>query len=40
MKERRAQQEAAAMLKAKFAAAGLPAMPSVTHIVPLVIGCP
>jgi 5-aminolevulinate synthase len=38
--ERRAQQEAAAMLKAKFAAAGLPAMPSVTHIVPLLIGCP
>ena len=30
----------AAMLKAKFAAAGLPAMPSVTHIVPLLIGCP
>jgi 5-aminolevulinate synthase len=38
--ERRAQQEAAAMLKAKFKAAGLPLMPSVTHIVPLVIGCP
>ena len=38
--ERRAQQEAAAMLKAKFAAAGLPAMPSVTHIVPLLVGCP
>jgi len=38
--ERRAQQEAAAMLKAKFAAAGLPAMPSETHIVPLIIGCP
>jgi 5-aminolevulinate synthase len=38
--ERRAQQESAAMLKAKFAAAGLPAMPSVTHIVPLLIGCP
>jgi 5-aminolevulinate synthase len=38
--ERRAQQEAAAMLKAKFAAAGLPAMPSETHIVPLLIGCP
>jgi 5-aminolevulinate synthase len=38
--ERRAQQEAAAMLKAKFAAAGLPLMPSVTHIVPLVVGCP
>src|SRR6476469_9003292 len=38
--ERRAQQEAAAMLKAKFASAGLPAMPSVTHIVPLLVGCP
>jgi len=38
--ERRAQQEAAAMLKAKFTAAGLPLMPSVTHIVPLLIGCP
>ena len=30
----------AAMLKAKFAAAGLPVMPSVTHIVPLLVGCP
>jgi 5-aminolevulinate synthase len=38
--ERTAQQEAAAMLKAKFAAAGLPLMPSVTHIVPLLVGCP
>jgi 5-aminolevulinate synthase len=38
--ERRAQQESAAMLKAKFAAAGLPLMPSVTHIVPLLVGCP
>ena len=38
--ERLAQQEAAAMLKAKFTAAGLPLMPSVTHIVPLLIGCP
>jgi 5-aminolevulinate synthase len=38
--ERKAQQEAAAMLKGKFAAAGLPLMPSVTHIVPLLIGCP
>src|SRR5690242_3924536 len=37
--ERRAQQEAAAMLKAKFAAAGLHAMPSETHIVPLLVGC-
>ncbi|HVU29628.1 MAG TPA: 5-aminolevulinate synthase [Sphingomicrobium sp.] len=38
--ERIAQQEAAAMLKAKFEAANLPVMPSVTHIVPLLIGCP
>jgi 5-aminolevulinate synthase len=38
--ERRGQQESAAMLKAKFAAADLPAMPSVTHIVPLLVGCP
>jgi 5-aminolevulinate synthase len=38
--ERRAQYEAAAMLKAKFATAGLPVMPSVTHIVPLLVGCP
>ena len=38
--ERDAQHQAAAMLKAKFAAAGLPLMPSVTHIVPLRIGCP
>jgi 5-aminolevulinate synthase len=38
--ERIAQQEAAAMLKAKFASAGLPAMPSFTHIVPLLVGCP
>ena len=38
--ERRAQQESAAMLKAKFVGAGLPVMPSVTHIVPLLIGCP
>ena len=36
--ERIAQQESAAMLKAKFAAAGLPVMPSTTHIVPLLIG--
>jgi 5-aminolevulinate synthase len=40
IEERRAQQEAAAMLKAKFTAAGLPLMPSVTHIVPLLVGCP
>ena len=38
--ERIAQQESAAMLKAKFVAAGLPVMPSVTHIVPLLIGSP
>src|SRR6059058_1450202 len=38
--EREAQQQSAAMLKAKFAAAGLPLMPSVTHIVPLLVGCP
>lgn len=38
--ERRAQQASAAMLKAKFAAADLPAMPSDTHIVPLLVGCP
>ena len=38
--EREAQQQSAAMLKAKFTAAGLPLMPSVTHIVPLLVGCP
>jgi 5-aminolevulinate synthase len=38
--EREAQQASAAMLKAKFAAAGLPVMPSSTHIVPLLVGCP
>jgi 5-aminolevulinate synthase len=37
---RHAQQAAAAILKGKFASAGLPLMPSVTHIVPLLIGCP
>ena len=37
---RQAQQAAAAILKGKFAAAGLPLMASVTHIVPLLIGCP
>ena len=38
--ERAAQQAAAAALKAKFATAGLPVMPSVTHIAPLLVGCP
>ena len=38
--ERDMQQQSAAMLKSKFKAAGLPAMPSVTHIVPLLVGCP
>jgi 5-aminolevulinate synthase len=28
------------MLKGKFTAAALPLMPSVTHIVPLLVGCP
>src|SRR5258705_9607890 len=37
---RDAQQAAAAILKGKFASAGLPLMASVTHIVPLLIGCP
>ena len=38
--ERQAQQTAAATLKARFAGANLPLMPSVTHIVPLLVGCP
>lgn len=38
--EREAQQSAAATLKKKFASAGLPVMPSMTHIVPLLVGCP
>jgi 5-aminolevulinate synthase len=38
--ERAAQQAGAAMLKAMFRDAGLPAMDSVTHIVPLLVGCP
>ncbi len=38
--EREAQQIGAAMLKTKFSDAGLPVMPSATHIVPLHIGCP
>jgi 5-aminolevulinate synthase len=38
--ERQGQQAAAAMLKRKFNQAGLPVMESVTHIVPLLVGCP
>jgi len=38
--ERTAQQVGAASLKAKFRDAGLPLMDSVTHIVPLLVGCP
>jgi 5-aminolevulinate synthase len=38
--ERAAQQAGAAALKAKFRDAGLPVMDSVTHIVPLQVGCP
>jgi 5-aminolevulinate synthase len=38
--ERDAQQAAAAYLKTSFAGAGLPVMPSSTHIVPLMIGDP
>ena len=38
--DREAQQQSAAMLKARFTDAGLPLMPSVTHIVPLLVGCP
>src|SRR5687767_2592222 len=38
--ERHTQQLMAAALKEKFAAANLPLMPSVTHIVPLLVGCP
>ena len=38
--ERAAQQVGAAMLKRKFRDAGLPVMDSVTHIVPLLVGCP
>ena len=36
--ERAAQQAGAASLKAKLAEAGLPVMPSVTHIVPVMVG--
>ena len=38
--ERDAQQAAAAMLKTLFADAGLPVMPTTTHIVPLMVGDP
>jgi 5-aminolevulinate synthase len=38
--ERDAQQAGAAMLKSRFRDAGLPVMDSVTHIVPLLVGCP
>ena len=38
--ERASQQAAAAALKDKFASAQLPVLPSVTHIVPLLVGCP
>jgi 5-aminolevulinate synthase len=38
--ERNAQQASAARLKQMFGDAGLPVMDSVTHIVPLLVGCP
>jgi 5-aminolevulinate synthase len=38
--EREGQQAAAAFLKQSFAEAGLPVMPSTTHIVPLMVGDP
>jgi 5-aminolevulinate synthase len=38
--EREGQQAAAALLKQMFADAGLPVMPSTTHIVPLMVGDP
>jgi 5-aminolevulinate synthase len=38
--EREGQQAAAALLKTMFADAGLPVMPSTTHIVPLMVGDP
>ena len=38
--EREGQQAAAAFLKKSFADAGLPVMPSTTHIVPLMVGDP
>ena len=38
--EREGQQASAALLKSLFADAGLPVMPSTTHIVPLMVGDP
>src|SRR5688572_5789913 len=38
--ERNAQQASAAKVKQMFRDAGLPVMDSVTHIVPLLVGCP
>jgi 5-aminolevulinate synthase len=38
--EREGQQASAALLKRMFAEAGLPVMPSTTHIVPLMVGDP
>jgi 5-aminolevulinate synthase len=38
--EREGQQASAAKLKEIFAEARLPVMPSTTHIVPLMVGCP
>jgi 5-aminolevulinate synthase len=38
--ERAQQQAGATTLKAKFRKAGLPVMESLTHIVPLLVGCP
>ncbi|MES2337329.1 MAG: 5-aminolevulinate synthase [Pseudomonadota bacterium] len=38
--EREGQQAAAAMLKRKFEDAGLPVLPTATHIVPLMVGDP
>ena len=38
--EREGQQAAAAFMKKAFADAGLPVMPSTTHIVPLMVGDP
>src|SRR5690606_25767625 len=38
--EREAQQRQAARLKAELSAAGLPVMPSETHIVPVLVGDP